>query len=165
MKDAFDEASVRLQLKFLYGSIKENVIQICYFLSRNNDNREFIAFLVSGKEQSVMTNNNLSIHVESGNIFYQNFNTNENFSSFLIARQDERKAIITTCISYHYRFEKYINTYLPTFSIEDAEKNYKISRRVYQALFIDITDSFVGYIHSLGINEIHEFEDDLKANG
>ena len=46
-----------------------------------------------------------------------------------------------------------------------VESNYKISRRVYQALFIDIADSFIEYIHSLDINEIQELDDDLKANG
>ena len=76
---------------------------------------------LSDEGQNIMTNNNLSIHVESGNIFYRNFNTNENFYSFLIA-QDETTAIISKRISYHYRFEKYINKYLPSFSIGYAEK-------------------------------------------
>ena len=79
-------------------------------------------FLVSGEGQNVMTNNSLSINVESKNIFYQNFNTNENFQSFLTAQQDETKAIIPKRISYHYSFEKYINKYLPSFSINNAEK-------------------------------------------
>ena len=48
-----------------------------------------------------MTNNNLSIHIESGNIFPQNFNTNENFYSFLLAQQDETKKIIPKRIAYH----------------------------------------------------------------
>ena len=43
--------------------------------------------------QNIMTNNSVSILIESGNIFYQNFNTNENFCSFLLAQQDEKKAI------------------------------------------------------------------------
>ena len=44
------------------------------------------------------------------------------------------------------------------------KKNYKISRRAYQALFIVIADSFIEYIHALGINKIQELADDLKAN-
>ena len=38
-KDAFDEVSVPHQLEFLHGGINENFIQVCYFLSPNNDNR------------------------------------------------------------------------------------------------------------------------------
>ena len=49
--------------------------------------------------------------------------------------------------------------------IETVESNYKKSRRFCLALFIDIADSFIEYIHSLDINEIQELDDDLKANG
>ena len=35
-----------------------------------------------------MINNSLSKHIESGDI-YDNFSTNENFYSFLLAQQDE----------------------------------------------------------------------------
>ena len=48
--------------------------------------------------------------------------------------------------------------------IEAVESNYKISRWVYQVLFIDIADSFIECIYSLDINEIQKLEDDLKVN-
>ena len=69
-----------------------------------------------------MTNNNLSIHIESGNIFHQNLNTNENFYSFLLVQQEKTKAIIPKRIAYHYNFEKYIKNYLPSFSVDNIEK-------------------------------------------
>ena len=69
-----------------------------------------------------MTNNSLSIHIESGNIFYQNFNINENFYSFLLAQQHEVKAIVPKRISYHNSFERYSQNFLPSFSIDDVEK-------------------------------------------
>ena len=46
-----------------------------------------------------------------------------------------------------------------------VESNYKISRWVYQALFIDVADSFIEYIHSWDIYKIQELDDDVKANG
>ena len=76
----------------------------------------------SDRDQNIMTINSLSIHIESGVIFYQNFNTNENFHSFLLAQQDETKKIIPKRIVYHHSFEKYIKSYLLSFSIEEAEK-------------------------------------------
>ena len=66
--------------------------------------------------------NGLSIHIESGNTFYRNFNTIENFYSFLLAQQDKTKQIIPKKIAYHHSFQKYIKSYLPSFSIEEAEK-------------------------------------------
>ena len=53
-----------------------------------------------------MTNNNLFIHIESGNIFYQNFNTNE-MCSFLLAQQDKTKKLYQKRIAYHHSFETY----------------------------------------------------------
>ena len=78
-------------------------------------------FLVSDEGQNIMTNNNLSIYVESGNVFYQNASTNENFYSSLVAQQDKIKDIILKRISYQYSFEKYINKYLPSFSIDNID--------------------------------------------
>ena len=69
-----------------------------------------------------MTNNSLSIHIETGKMFYQNFNKNENVYSFLLAQQDETKKIIPKRIAYHHSFEKNIKNYLPSFSVEEAEK-------------------------------------------
>ena len=36
-----------------------------------------------------MANNSLSIYAESGNIFYQNFNTSKNLYSFLLAQKSK----------------------------------------------------------------------------
>ena len=122
IKDAFDEASFPEQLEFFYGGDKDNFVQAYNFLSLNEDNNEFISFLCSDNGHNIMVNNSLSIHTESGSIFYQNFNTNENFYSFLLAQQDETKAITPKPISYHYSFETYIKTYLSSFSVDDIEK-------------------------------------------
>ena len=36
---------------------------------------------------------------------------------------------------------------------------------MHQSLFVDVTDGFVKYIHSLDADEIQQLGDDLKANG
>ena len=100
---SFDEASVHPELDFFYGGSNKNFFQACNFLSPNI--REFIAFFISDIEQNMMKNNSLSIHIDSQNIFYQNSNTNENFYSFLLAQQAEKKVTISKCFCYHYSFE------------------------------------------------------------
>ena len=113
-------------------------VQACNFLSLNEDNNEFIYFLCSDNGQN-MTNKSLSIHIEFGNIFYQNFNTNENLYSFLLAQQDNTKAIIGKRIMYHYSFEKYIKNYLPSFSVDDIEKFDLYPNKNSKYLFINLT--------------------------
>ena len=47
----------------------------------------------------------------------------------------------------------------------EIEKNFKLCRRVYQSLFVDIADVFIQYIYSLELDKIKELDDDIKANG
>ena len=87
-----------------------------------------------------MKNNSLSIYVESANIFYQNFNTNENFYSFLLVQQDETKSIVPKRLYYSYSFEKYIQSYLPSFSRDDLEKYNLYSNKNAKYLFYKLND-------------------------
>ena len=57
IKDAFDECGVLHQLDFFYNGENSNFKRATEFLSPSNENREFIAFLLSDKEQNLMTNN------------------------------------------------------------------------------------------------------------
>ena len=69
-----------------------------------------------------MTNNSLSIHIESGDIFYQNFNTGENFYNFLTAQQNDQTATVPKRFSYHHSFEHYLQNFLPSFSLDNVDK-------------------------------------------
>ena len=140
IKDASNKGSVLNQLDFFYGGQNENFTHAVNFLSLSNDNREFIAFLISDAGQNIMTNNSLSIHIESGNIFYQNFNTNENFYNFLLAQQDETKAIVPKKISYHNSLEIYSQNFIPSFSIDDVEKFYLYPNKTSKYLFYKSND-------------------------
>ena len=47
IKDAFHEGAVPHQLDFFYGGENSNINQAIEFLSLSNENREFLAFLLS----------------------------------------------------------------------------------------------------------------------
>ena len=47
--------------------------------------------------------------------------------------------------------------------IETVEKHYKIMIRVYQYLFTEVADIFLGYIYSLDSNEIQQFYDGIMG--
>ena len=71
---------------------------MCYSLGLNEDNDEFVFLLCSEHGQNILIENSVSIHIESGNIFYDNFNTNKNFYKFLQAQQDKTKKFIDKAI-------------------------------------------------------------------
>ena len=87
-----------------------------------------------------MTQNKLSIHVDSGDIFYDNHNTEENFYSFLLSQQNEEAAFVPKKFSYSNTFEKYIVDFLQNFSIDDQEKFDLLSFKNSKYLFYRFND-------------------------
>ena len=66
-----------------------------------------------------MTLNSLSIHIESGDIFYENFDTGDNFYNFLMAQQNDETAFVPKKVSYENSFENYINSFFPLMALKN----------------------------------------------
>ena len=111
-------------------------------------NREFGAILLSELGRQVMTENKLSIHVESGDIFYENHNTGENFYNFLLAQQNDDAAFIPKKFCYRRSFESYINNFLQAFFIDDLEKYNLLAHKNSKYLFYRFNDYIKAYGNS-----------------
>ena len=111
-------------------------------------NREFGAFLMSDLGRQVMTENKLSIHVESWDIFYENHNTGENFYNFLLAQQNDNAAFIPKKFAYCRSFESYISQFLQAFSIDDEEKYDLFAHKNSKYLFYHFNDYIKAYGNS-----------------
>ena len=103
-------------------------------------NRGFGAFLMSNLGRRVMTENKLSIHVESGYIFYENHNTANNFYNFLLAQQNDD-----------------VSQFLQAFSIDDVEKYDLFTHKNSKYLFYRFSD----YIKTYG-NSRHKIKHTRK---
>ena len=67
---------------------------MCSRLGLNKDNENFTDFLSLDIGSQILSKNMLSIHVQTGNIFYDNYNTNKSIYTFLLNQQDEAKQLI-----------------------------------------------------------------------
>ena len=92
-----------------------------------------------------MTQNKLSIHVESGEIFYDNHNTGENFYNFLLFQQNDDAAYVPKKFSYRNSFEAYIGSFLQSFSIDDQEKFDLLAFNNSKYLFYCFNDFIKAY--------------------
>ena len=114
-----------------------------------------------------MTLNKLSIHIESEDIFYENFDTGENFYNFLMAQRNDETAFVPKKVSYENSFENYINSFLQSFSINDVEKfdlfsnkNVKHTQKIKDSVGLkkieDINKQFLieKIIHGLLIHQL-----------
>ena len=123
-----------------YGRDSQQFVDALEFLGLGPINREFAAVLLSDLRRKTMTQNKLSIHVESGNIFYDNHNTEENFFIFLLFQQNDEAAYVPQKFSYNNTFEKYITSFLQNFSIDDQEKFDLLSFKNSKYLFYRFND-------------------------
>ena len=90
--------------------------------------------------QNILSNNSLSTNVKSGDIFYENLNTNEHFYGFLLAQQEETKTFIPKRISDHHNFERCIQQFLPAFSLEESDRFNLITRKNSKILLYKLND-------------------------
>ena len=64
------------EIEFYFGGLNENIFLMCSSLNLSRENSDFID-LSSGIGSQVLRENMLSSHIESGNIFYDNYNMNQ----------------------------------------------------------------------------------------
>ena len=95
IRDSMDEtAQVPESIYFFYGGESEKFVNALEFIGLSPINREFSAFLLSDLGRKTMTQNKLSIHLESVDIFYDNHNTGKNFYNFLLSQQNDESAYV-----------------------------------------------------------------------
>ena len=76
IKKTMDETGqVPESIYFFYGGESETFVNVLEFIGLSPINRGFVAFLLSDLGRQTMTENKLSIHVESVDVFYSNHNT------------------------------------------------------------------------------------------
>ena len=91
-------------------------------LGLNKDNENFIDFLTSDTGSQIFRENMLSIHIESGNIFYDNYNINESIYSFSLNQQDETKQVIHATLTNKDSFSNYLKHFLDDIDNKTVEK-------------------------------------------
>ena len=146
IRDTMDEtAQVPESIYFFYGGESEQFVNALEFISLSPINRGFSTFLLSDLGRQTMTQNKLSIHVESGDIFYDNHNIGENFCNFLLSQQNDEAAYVSKKFSYGNSFEVYISTFLQDFSTDDEENFDLLAFKNSEYLFYRFSDFVKAY--------------------
>ena len=119
-----DETYVEIskEIEFYFGRENFIFLLVCSRLSLNKNNEIFIDFLSSDIGSQIFRENMLSIHIETGNIFYSKYNTNESIYSFLLNQQDETKQIVNANLTYKDSFINYSKYFFDDMDNETVEK-------------------------------------------
>ena len=146
IKDSIDKTGqVQESIYFFYGGESQVFVDALEFIGLSPINREVGAFLLSDLCRRTMTQNKLSIHVGSGDIFYNNRNTGENFYSFLLSQQNDEFTYVPKKFSYRNSFETYISTFLRDFLVDNQEKFDLLAFKNSKYLFYRFNDFVKAY--------------------
>ena len=72
-------------------------------------NEHFLGYLSSDFAREVLSKNIMKIHLDTGNIYYNNLNMRESIYSFMHAQHDKTKKIIDFDLDINDDFEFYLN--------------------------------------------------------
>ena len=99
-------------IEFYFGGGNEHFITRCASLSLDNENESFIDFLSSYFSSRIMRECKISIHIETGNVYYGHLNTGESLYDFLLNQQSQKDKLIDASFSYGGSFSEYLTEFL-----------------------------------------------------
>ena len=88
----------------------------------STDNLEVLDFLQSENCKKILTTNKLKIHVETGNIYYDNNDTSKSIFDFFLKQQDPTKGIIEHDFVYGGSYNDYFQWLIDGFDSQEKTK-------------------------------------------
>ena len=102
----------------------------------NQDNRVFFNFLQDDILcQGLMQRNKLSIHIETGNIYYDNIDTGESIYSFFVAQQHDTKRLMPKEFRFFDNYEDYVKNDLTQIESESDDPLDMLTHKNTKFLF------------------------------
>ena len=102
-------------LSFLLAVQIKNLTHLC-------ENLEFLDFLQSDYCKKILHSNDLKIHIETGNIYYKDDDTNESIFEFMKNQQDSSKGLINIDLKYEGSYNHYFQWILNGFDLYEKTK-------------------------------------------
>ena len=95
-----DEQKI-FEFEFFTGGTNQKFESFVRKFRLSSENLEFLDFLQWDYCKEILENNNLKIHVETGNIYYKNNDTNESIFEFMKNQQDSSIGKINFNLKVH----------------------------------------------------------------
>ena len=90
-----------------------------------------------------MKENNLSVHIKSGDLYYNGTNTGESLYDFVLAQNDFSKKIVKEKFYYAGTFEDYLSRFLAGFNAEADAQLDTLTNKCIKYLFYRYNESLV----------------------
>ena len=116
------EQDTPFEFEFFAGGKNEKLDDYIRGVGPSTENIEFLDFLQSDFCKKIMIYNKLKIHIETGNIYYDNKDANESILSFLCNQQNPINGIINFDFVYGESYKDYFNWLKHGFDIYQKSK-------------------------------------------
>ena len=87
-----------------------------------NENLKFADFLQLHYCKEIMQSNDLKIHIETGNIYYNDTDTNESIFEFMKNQQNNSKGLINTDLKFDATYKNYFQWILNEFEAQEKTR-------------------------------------------
>ena len=118
--DKNDQAT--FEFEFFTGGVNPKFDSFVKIYGLTNENIQFVDFLQSGYCKEILQSNNLKIHVETGNIYYNDTDTNESIFDFMKNQQNTSKGIINTDLKFDGTYKNYFQWILNEFEAQEKTR-------------------------------------------
>ena len=118
---AIEKEILPFEFEFFNGGANENFSNIIKSLDSGSDTLEFLEFLESKICKKILEDSKLKIHVETGNIYYDNHDTNESIQNFILAQASLASGEIDHSFTFDRDYVTYFQWLTDTFS--ESRKN------------------------------------------
>ena len=112
-------------------------------LNPNQETAFFIDFLMTDFVSRLMKENNLSIHIQTGDLYYNGTNTGESIYNFVLDQNDSSKKIVNEKLYYTGTFGEYLSEFLAGFRAEEDAQLDMLTNKSIKYLFYRCNESLV----------------------
>ena len=95
------------EFEFFTGGFNQKFDSFVGKFGLSTENQELVHFLQWDLCKEILENSNLKIHIETGNIYYKNKDTNESIFEFIKNEQDSSKGMINYDLPFEGNFKDY----------------------------------------------------------
>ena len=135
-----DVGEVPKQLKFFEGGQNKEFEDKVKLIGLSTDSIEFLEFLQSDFGLEIFIENKLKIHIETGNIFFNNLDTSESIYGFFQQQEHQSKAKINFEFSFRDSYEDYFGWLVQGFKENEDQKYDVLTNKNSLYLFYRFND-------------------------
>ena len=150
-------------LQFFHGGKNQKLVSRIKELKLGDGNEYFIDFLLSEFAFRIMEENKMKIHIESGDIYFDKYNTGESLFDFLKMQQNDNHSFIDHDFYYNASYDDYFREFLNDITGEENTKYDYFTNRNAKYLFYRFNDMLLnnGTFELIKIRHSEKVKDDI----